>query len=114
MKQILGIILVIVGVVMLFVSNHIKNEVAAGRLQIIQGQRTVNQVNTLFSARPETQAVGKQVTGGAQRRIDEGQGQVDYYTNLANQLQMGGIVLIIVGAGLFVWGLVKRHHHHQG
>ncbi|HSX26433.1 MAG TPA: hypothetical protein VLE89_05435 [Chlamydiales bacterium] len=107
-KRSLGILLVVVGVVMLLASNYIKNEVAAGRLQISQGQSSVNSFNSLFSARPETEVVGRGLTSGAQSRINAGQMEADYYSQMANLLQIGGIACIVVGGIFFFLSMKKK------
>jgi uncharacterized protein YjeT (DUF2065 family) len=99
-KKIIGIALIVVGAVMLFFSNYIAEQVASGRMQIQSAQGEVDSANSLFSTTKVTQPVGKMFTGSAQRRIDAGQSEVDRYQSMSNNLKIGGIILIVIGAGI--------------
>lgn len=95
----LGIVILLAGVASLFFSNYIMNQVNQGQVQIQKGQNAVDRGNQLFSLNPVAKEVGKGLTGSAQKKIDAGQQQIEQYTQLAGQLQTGGIIAIVVGAG---------------
>jgi uncharacterized membrane protein len=99
-KKIIGIAFIVVGAVMLFFSNYIAEQVASGRTQIEQGQSQVDTVDSLFSGSEYTKPIGKMFTGSAQRKIDAGQAEVDRYSTISNNLKIGGIILIIIGAAV--------------
>ncbi len=108
-RRIVGIALLVGGLVSVLVSSYIKNEVAKGRLQISSAQAKVDKGSQLFSLSPATQDVGKGLTGMAQRKIDAGSAEANYYANLAQVLMIGGIAAMVVGAGvLFI--PYRRHH----
>lgn len=107
-QKIVGIVLIVVGAVMLFFSNYIAEQVASGKLQIEEGQRKVDSANSLFSESKYTKPVGKMFTGSGQRRIDAGQAEVDKYESMSNNLKIGGIVLIVIGAGLLLFSRKRR------
>jgi len=107
-KQLVGTILMLAGVAMLFASNYISTQVGEGRQKIDRAQRTVDKGNSIFSMNPVTQQVGRGLTGGAQRQINAGREEADYYDQMAGRLKFGGIACIIVGGILFVLGRKKR------
>lgn len=101
LKRIIGILICIGGVVMLFISNHIKNEVESGKMQISSAESQVSQGKTLFGLNPVTKTIGDQaVFNSAQNKINAGKEEVAYYESLAHQLQIGGIIAIIIGIGI--------------
>ncbi|MBS0625180.1 MAG: hypothetical protein JSS32_03945 [Verrucomicrobia bacterium] len=107
-KQITGIVLVLAGVAMLLTSQYIKSQVLEGKQQISSAQKKVDTANQLFSVNPVSKEVGKGLTGGAQRKIDEGRGEVAHYEQVAQVLNIGGIGAIIVGGVIFLLGRKKR------
>lgn len=107
-KRILGIALIVIGAIMLFFSDYIAEQVAEGKLKISRAQSQVNTVDTLFNKSEATKPFGKVFTGAAQSKINEGQSQVDYYEGLSNNLKIGGIVLIVIGAGVLFIGRKKK------
>lgn len=110
MKRLLGIIALVLGVVLIGVSYHIKNQVNEGQMEVNSAQRTVNTGSSLFNTNPVSKEVGKGITSGAQRRIDAGQSEIDYYTNLAHWLMIGGVACLIVGAGAILLGGRRSSH----
>lgn len=100
-RKILGIVVIAVGVILLLFSNYIANQVAAGRMQISEGQRQVDTTESLFSVTPYTQPIGKTFTGSGQRRIDAGTAEANQYEALSNQLRIAGVILIVIGIGFF-------------
>ncbi|PIS02704.1 MAG: hypothetical protein COT85_01350 [Chlamydiae bacterium CG10_big_fil_rev_8_21_14_0_10_42_34] len=107
-RKILGILSIIIGGAMLLFSDYIAEQVAEGRLQIRQGQQSVDTVDSLFSQSKYTKPFGQAFTGSAQRKIDAGKAEADKYETLSGQLKIGGIILIVVGIGLFFIGGRKK------
>lgn len=107
-KRILGIALIVIGAIMLFFSDYIAEQVAEGKLKIQSAQSQVDTADTLFKQSEFTKPVGKIFTGSAQKKINEGQAQVDYYEGLSNNLKIGGIVLIVIGVGVLFIGRKKK------
>lgn len=107
-RKTFGIILVIIGAVMLFFSNYIAEQVAAGRAEIRSAQSQVNTIDSLFSTSKYTKPFGEAVTGSAQRKIDAGRAEADAYASLSNKLKIGGIVLIVIGGYLFLTSKKKK------
>ncbi len=107
-QKILGIALIVIGAGLLLFSDYIATQVAEGKLKIERAQSQVDTTESLFSVSKYTKPVGKTFTGSAQKRIDAGQSQVDYYEGLSNNLKIGGIVLIVIGAALLFIGRKKK------
>lgn len=106
-KKILGLILIAAGAGMTFFSNYIAEQVAEGQARIDKAQSQVDKADSIFSINPTTQQVGKVFTGSAQKKIDAGSQQVSQYQALANKLEIGGIIVMVAGAGLFLLGSRK-------
>lgn len=106
-KKSFGIILIVVGLVLFGIAHYIKQQVEAGTLQVMSAQRGLNAGKSLFSLTPATQDIGDGLTSPIQRKIDAGKGEIAYYTNLANGLQVLGIVCVAAGAYVVLRGRKK-------
>lgn len=104
LRRIIGILIVIVGILCLGVSYYINNQILQGVAKIKSAQEKVNKGNDFFSgsSNPVMQGIGSQVTGSAQKKINLGKEEIEKYTAIADNLQMGGIVLLIVGGILII------------
>ena len=100
-KKVFSVVLIVVGGVLLLFSDYIADQVAAGKLQIQQGQQSVDTLDSVFSSNQYTRPFSKTFTGSAQKKINAGKAEVTRYENLSQQLRIAGIILIVVGAGLF-------------
>lgn len=100
-RKILGIVVAIVGAICLVFSHYIAGQIAEGRLRIASGQRQVDTTNSLFNQSQYTKPIGGVFTGSGQERINAGNAQISYYESVENKLKIGGIVLIVIGAGIF-------------
>ena len=99
-KRIIGIIVVIVGVVLLFVSANIKKQVAEGTLKVTKAEKSVSTANSLFSLSPTAKQLTQGSMKSAEKKIKAGKEDIAYYSKLADELQMGGFILI--GAGILI------------
>jgi hypothetical protein len=106
-KRILAVIVFVVGVVLLFVSHHIKQEIEAGTLKVNAAEKTVSQANSLFSLSPTAKQLAQGSMDKANKKIAAGKKEIAYYAKLADELQMGGFILMAAGVLIFVLG---RHH----
>lgn len=101
LKRIIGILICTGGVVLIFISNHIKNQIESGKIQISNAESQVSQGKTFFGLNPVSKTIGDQaIFNPAQNKINAGKEEVTYYESLANQLQIGGIIAIVVGIGI--------------
>lgn len=103
-KKSFGVILIVLGLVLFGFAHYIKQQVAAGTLQVVSAQKGLNAGKGLFNLAPGGDKVGSAVTSPIQRKIDDGKGEISYYTNLANGLQILGIVCVAGGIFVFVRG----------
>ena len=111
--RILGIVVMVAGVVCIFFSNYITNQVNEGKIKIEEGQKTVDTSSGLFSTNPYTKPIGKGITSSAQKKIDAGKEEVVYYEQLAQTLQISGIVGIIVGAAITVFSFFGQRKNRR-
>jgi len=109
-KRIIGVVVAIVGIGMVFGAHHINNEVEKGKGKVYDAQKGVDTLNSLSSGNSTTKQAGKIATTRAQKKIDEGKGEIDHYSHLAKVLQVGGIIFIIGGACAAIVGTRKKHH----
>ncbi len=109
-KQVLGGIIFVGGLGLLYLAHYINVQVEQGNMQIFSAQQKVDQGNSLFSMSPYTKDVGKGLTSGAQKQIDEGRNTVEYYTKVENRCRIGGIAALIVGAGMMIYFRRKKGH----
>jgi len=103
MKKIISIGVIVIGAVMLFFSNYIADQVAAGNQEADQGQRKLNNFSRIFSATPVTKEVGKEITKPYQQRIDTGRLTIAEYEALVKKLQIAGVIFIVVGVSMLIF-----------
>jgi hypothetical protein len=102
-KRVFAIVVFIVGVAMVGGAYYINTQVAEGKLQVSSAEKKVDQGKTLFSLNPVSKEIGDQITKSADRKIDKAKEEISYYAGLAQNLQIGGIVLIVIGIGFFIF-----------
>jgi hypothetical protein len=103
-----GVVILIIGVAMIFGSMYISGQVAEGRQRISAAQSQINRGSGLFNLNPITQEVGKGITRSAQKKINRYSQEADRYAEMASWLKIGGIILIVVGAGVSILGSRKK------
>ena len=96
-----GIVISILGIVLLAGSFYIKSQVAEGQEKIARTEAQVSIGDELLSLSPKAKELSEGVTSSVRKKIGEGQSQVDFYTDLAKYLQIGGGVFLVLGIGLF-------------
>jgi len=108
LMKILGFIVLIAGIAAFLFAIYINNQVGEGKVKIGKAQKNVNQAEGLFSLNPATKEIGKGVSGEAQKKIDEGKDTVAKYEKIASQLQTGGVVMMILGAGIVIFSVFGK------
>jgi hypothetical protein len=106
--RVIGVLLLAAGVVLLFISNYITNQVLGGKEQVASAQGKVNSANSWFSGNPVSQQVGKGLTSGAQGQINAGEAEIARYEEIASSCKVGGYALIVVGAGVLIFSFVRK------
>lgn len=107
-QKIIGLVIAAIGIVMLAFSLYIKQQIAQGKEEISAGEKKIKTATSIFSLTPQTRQVGEGITGSGNKKISEGKQKISEYEILANQLQTGGIVLIIVGGGIYLFASRKK------
>ena len=102
-RKIVSIVLVLIGAVMTGGSYYIKDQVAKGKIQLSDAEVKVKKGKTLFSLTPISKLLGDQIIKSADRKIAEAGDEIAYYSKLAQNLLIAGIVLIVVGLSLYIF-----------
>ncbi len=103
-KKIFSIIVFVIGILMLGGSYYIKNQVEQGKIQISSAEKSLSRGKSLFSLNPVTKQIGEGISRSADRKIDSANAEIQYYSNVAQGLLIGGIILMVLGAGMFFLG----------
>ncbi len=107
-RRIISILVILIGVAMIFGTMYIREQIEEGKQKIAHAQEKVDQGNGLFGLTPFTRPIGKEATSSIQKKIEEGQGQIEKYEQIADNLQIGGIVLIVLGTFFLFTGRKKK------
>lgn len=102
-------LVLLLGIVMIGASKYIQGEVLEGRRQISSGEQKVETGRQLFGVNPVSKEVGNTLFfNSADKKIAAGKAEAEHYETLANQLQTGGIIAIVVGAGMILVSFRKK------
>ena len=108
-KRIIGMIVALAGVALLFLSNYIAEQVTEGRAQISDAESQVGTGRQVFGLNPVSKQIGeKTIFNPADKKIAAGKEEVARYEVIARRAKMGGIVLIVVGFGIFIIPFKRR------
>ncbi|MES2198615.1 MAG: hypothetical protein V4489_00395 [Chlamydiota bacterium] len=99
-----GIVVLVLGIIFMLGSFYVKSQVEAGQKKITSAEKQTGWGEDILSLNPATKELGKGLTGSIQEKVSEGKEQVKFYTSVANWLEVGGIVFIILGFGLIFLG----------
>lgn len=97
-----------IGVVVYFFGNYVATQVHEGETKIKNSQRTVDQVNCVSKLNKYSKTASQIATRPVQQKIDEGKIEVSQYKTLIPKLHIGGILLVVIGALIFIWGLFSK------
>jgi uncharacterized membrane protein len=107
-KRVLGALIIVAGIVLLYISNYITQQINQGQEEIASAKKKINQGEQLFSFNPVAKEVGKGLTSGAKKQIRAGEETIAHYTQVADWCQKGGIGLIVLGAIVVIFGRSKK------
>lgn len=96
-KRGISIGVIILGLILIFISQHIQHRINEGEGQISSGQSQLDESRSLFNWNPVTKEIGKGMTSGAEARIEAGEEEVAHYQSIANTLLVLGIILVVLG-----------------
>jgi hypothetical protein len=103
-KKILGLIAIVGGVVLIGISSYIKNQVGEGQEKVAEAQKKIDQGQGLFGLSPVTKQIGQGAINKGQAKIASAKETIAHYQEVAEQLQIGGIALIVIGAAVMIIG----------
>jgi len=103
-KRMAGIGSLVIGAALIVFSLVIKQKVREGQGQISSAEQSVQKGQGLFGSNPYTKPLGDNLVSGANKKIAAGKESIAYYTQLSNIMMVGGIVLVVLGGGLIVFG----------
>lgn len=103
-KRVLGLLSIIVGVALIVFVIYGKGQIRAAKGEISSAKKKVEQGNQLFSLNPISKQIGQGMSSGIQKKIAAGERTVEQYEMIFMWCQIGGIVLIVLGAGLILFG----------
>jgi hypothetical protein len=99
---------VVLGLAFLGGAHYIETEVSHGRAQVEGAEQSLKRGQSLFSLTPATDQIGQGIQRSADRKLGEARQEIDFYSALAQLLQISGYLLIIGGVIMFVV-LMRRH-----
>lgn len=102
-SRITGWFLLLIGVVLMGLSYYINHQVAEGRIKIASAERSVQSGKTLFGITPLA-PLGEEMTRSAERKIAAGKEEADWYAEQARFMQIVGIVCVVLGVGILIFG----------
>lgn len=97
-RKIVGVLLLIVGVILIVASLHMKSLASMGEMRVSGGEERVSEENRPY-VRPLARERSREFSEQAEERIGEGEEMVNYYQQMGTWLQVGGIAFLIVGVG---------------
>lgn len=107
-KAIFGLVCILLGIGLIGFSMYVNSQVLEGQNKVSHAQKAVDESKGLFSNSPLGGQIGKQITGGAQKKINAGKEQIAFYSNLADLSRIVGIGMIGLGAGILIIGRKKK------
>ena len=99
-----GIVMLILGALLIGSSFYIKSQVVEGQKKVANVEKSTDLSDKLFSVTPETEELGDTLSSPIKGKVSEGKEQIAFYTALANGLEIGGMLLAVLGIGLIFLG----------
>ena len=107
LKKFFSVLVVVLGLLMEWGAHYINQQVEEGKLKVSSAEKSVSQTQSIFSLNPISKQIGDGIAKSADRKIDHANQEISSYANLAQSLQVGGIILIILGIGFFIFSCRK-------
>lgn len=111
--KIISVFVILVGIGMVWGAHYINTQVAQGKIQISDGQAKLDAseienyipvpgVSKMFGS------IGNKQREAGRQKIAAGNQEIAYYTNMAQNLQIGGYVLIVLGIAFFCFTFRRK------
>ncbi len=97
LKQKTRLILCAIGILSFGAGMYIQSEVNKGREQIESAQESKDRAGSLLPENPLSDELGSAFQG----KIDEGSEKANRYAHIARILKIGGVIVILIGAGSY-------------
>ncbi len=104
----LGIIGILVGAGAYYGSYEINEQLNAGRQKIQNAQKSIDQGKDLLSQTHVPNVLTKPFTGAAEKKISEGQEEINRYEKISSFLKNTGIILLLLGAAGVFFGFFNK------
>jgi uncharacterized membrane protein HdeD (DUF308 family) len=112
MRRILGILVLLGGIVLLVLSANLKKRIQGGKLKIAEAQQQAQQENGSLPLRPipraRVESAEEQAKQQAMQRGEETSQELSQFEAYVSWFHVGGIVFIILGAGIFCLSWKKK------
>jgi hypothetical protein len=108
-KRLFGVGSLVIGAALIVFSLVIKQKVREGQGKITNAEQSVQKGQGLFGSNPYTKPLGDNLMSGANNKIAAGKESIAYYTLVSNIMMVGGIVLVVLGGGLIIFGKKSAH-----
>jgi hypothetical protein len=93
-KRIIGIVVLVIGIIAILYANHQKKRIA-------EAQGNIEKGTSMFSGSSVGSEVGRTVGGAMESKVSS-------YNAPVMMLMIGGIVLVVIGAGMVFFCRCKR------
>ena len=107
-KRVVGVIGLIFGISLVLFSIYIMHHVGIGKVKIANAQEKLNEGTGFILLNPIAKNVSKGAVEEAEGKIEQGQKDVVFYEEVAEWLEIGGIVIGVIGAGLIAFPKRKK------
>lgn len=97
MKKFISIFLILLGATSYGASKYIDDQVAQGKLKLKDAKDKLDQTDQFLSMSPYTAPLGQGLKEASKGKLQEGQAQINYYTDLSKKLKLAGYIVMGLG-----------------
>ena len=107
-KRIFGIFFIVCGAALLGGAAYIQILINEGKVQILEGQKMVEDASVLLNIHPLSRRLTKKAEEKAQGKIDAATETVAKYEEIVKYALIGGGSLLIIGTAFVVYSRKKK------